>query len=167
MAAVPTHPHVSGVESAAALDPPQCPVSASGLQECAAAAGRARQRPPATVVRGAYSSETDGKGTSVTSHSQVWPGRTRPLNAIDRRQSETVSVIGHGWTAGLAASSNAAAEWPGGESDSDVGKSLGVCREMHKLIPFLLLSTCLSQRSDILPRTASGQGPELRSRWCN
>ena len=30
------------------------------------------------------------------------PGRTRPLNAIDRRQSEQVSVNGHGWTAWVA-----------------------------------------------------------------
>ena len=30
------------------------------------------------------------------------PGRTRPLNAIDQRQSEPVSVNGHGRTAGWA-----------------------------------------------------------------
>ena len=59
MAALPTHPHVSSVESAAAFAKRQCPVSTSGLQDGAAPAGRARQRPLASVDRDAYSSERD------------------------------------------------------------------------------------------------------------
>ena len=48
-----------GRESAAAFAPRQCPVSTSGRQDGEAAAGRARQRPLASVDRGAYSSGRD------------------------------------------------------------------------------------------------------------